>query len=433
MERDYATRTTCRACGSADLTPLFSLGEQFVSNFVDEADVKNGYRDCPKCPLDVELCKACTLVQLKHTAPQELLYSRQYWYKSSTSSTMRANLRDVAEAAQRAVKLEPGDVVLDIGSNDGYLLRNYPSNLCRVGVEPADNLATGENYDDGLHLIHDFWSAPRYYDWVNFVRPPVQNGFTVHQHEAKVVTALGMAYDLEDPGQFFADVAKVLHSDGVFIAQLMCLRQTVESRDVGNFAHEHLEYYSLRSLALMFDRYGMVIEDVETNDVNGGSYRLFVRHKTFPINRDGYHRVIAAFDRETEMRLSDPATLISFYHEMLRNAQAVKAHVTKAVRGGQRVFVRGASTKGNVICQWLGLDSSLILGAADVDKAKWGRFMVGTGIPIMSLEAVRQLDPSLMVILPYAFEKEIVEQEKDQTWRKRGGKFLIPIPELRIV
>src|SRR5690554_5554884 len=134
----YTTRETCRICGSEDLVPLFSLGEQYVNNFVSKEDITTG----PKAPIELELCKNCTLVQLKHTAPQELLYTRHYWYKSGVTQTMRDALRDITKSIENLVDLSLGDVVLDIGSNDGSLLRSYEApGIVRVGVEPAVNLA----------------------------------------------------------------------------------------------------------------------------------------------------------------------------------------------------------------------------------------------------------------------------------------------------
>lgn len=431
----YTTATACRACGSADLVPLFSLGEHFVNDFVDEDAVRNGYRNCPRCPIDLDFCNRCSLVQARHAVDMDRLYKGNYWYRSSTTQTMRDALKDVVRSAMRVCPLSTGDVVLDIGSNDGTLLRNYPPEMVRVGVEPANNLATDENYD-GLHLIHDLWSAAKYYDWANLNDPPSPvNGCSGRCHQAKIVTAIGMFYDLDDPNPFITDVAKVLHPEGVFVAQLMCLKQTVEKLDVGNFAHEHLEYYSLASLHELLKRHGLGIFDVEENDVNGGSYRLYCCHRGSKVHQsdDAKERCLQAFAQEVRMGLSDPAKLILAYQEMLRNAQELKAFLLREKRRGRRIFIYGASTKGNTIIQFVGIDHTLVEGAADKDPNKWGKMMVGSGIPIMSEEAVRQLDPDYFLVLPYAFLPEFIERENDQTWRKRGGKFIVPVPKMEII
>lgn len=254
--------TECRVCGSSHLTALYSLGDLYISDFVKPEDVQNGI----KSPLELMHCGHCALVQLRHTAPQELMYSGHYWYRSGTSSMMREALRDITKSAEELVDLQPDDVVLDIGSNDGTLLRSYERSCCKVGVEPASNMA--QFYDDSVYLTVDFWGA----DGV------LEDHLQCHG-KAKVITAIGMMYDLEEPQKFITDAAKALHHDGIFIAQLMCLRNMLNLADVGNICHEHLEYYSLQSLEWMLDEAGLEIFDIQTNAVNGESYRIYMCHK----------------------------------------------------------------------------------------------------------------------------------------------------------
>lgn len=402
--------TKCRACYGEELTYLFSLGNQYVSDFVDRDKVTSGHR----CPIELVLCPRCTLVQAKYTAPQDFLYTRKYWYRSGVTETMRNALKDVVEAAMRSVRLKEGDVVLDIGSNDGTLLRNYPSSLRRVGVEPANNLATEENYE-GLELIHDFW------DRESYRRKLVGK-------KAKVITACGMFYDLEDPNKFISDVAWALSRDGVFIAQLMCLKNMIDVGDVGNFAHEHLEFYSLRSLDFLLDKYGMEICDLETNAVNGQSYRLFIRHKSRSVP---YEWVEEARTREHCLNSQE------FYERLFRSFEDNRKKTLDLLRSiraeGKSVWVYGASTKGNVILQYYGIDSILVNGAAERSPEKWGKFTVGTGIEIFSEEYARNQNPDYMLVLPYAFLSEFVEREKNEEWRRRGGKFIVPLPEVHVV
>ncbi|RTZ98655.1 MAG: hypothetical protein DSY84_08620, partial [Candidatus Neomarinimicrobiota bacterium] len=223
LELTTSERATCRVCHSDQLTPLYSLGNQYVNNFINPEDLAT----CITAPLEMILCEHCTLLQLKHTAPQELLYAGFYWYKSGVTDTMKRALREISEKAETWFGLEAGDVVLDIGSNDGTLLRTYEvPGLITVGVEPASNLI--EEGRVGLtHCIHDFWNYESYHKEVGT--------------QAKVITALGMFYDMEDPNQFISDAAKALTEDGVFIAQLMCLKNMMDTNDVGNICHEHLE------------------------------------------------------------------------------------------------------------------------------------------------------------------------------------------------
>ena len=175
----------------------------------------------------------CDLVQLKHTAPQELLYSRTYWYRSGVTDTMRFQLGDVVEAVCSEIALEENDIVLDIGANDGTMLNFYPDSVTTIGCEPANNLVDelAENCD---LVLHDFWSAECFNEKL------VSAGRA--GEKAKVVTAIGMFYDLDDPVKFVSDIEKVLADDGIFVAQLMTLDPMLRKNDLGNICHEHIEF-----------------------------------------------------------------------------------------------------------------------------------------------------------------------------------------------
>ena len=431
--KPYTTVTNYRICGYNQLIPLYSLGEQHINGFPKPGEDHDVV--CPKCPIDIYLCPQCTLVQNVHTAPQELLYSGNYWYRSGVTKTMRDALQELADEIRSRVDLKPGDVVLDIGSNDGTLLRNFPGNLVRVGVEPANNLATEENYR-GLHLIHSFWNAGSYFShYLNAII-----GFSPFPligrkggGKAKVITAIGMFYDLDNPNQFIADVAKSLAPDGVFVCQLMCLKQMIEAKDVGNLAHEHLEFYSLYSLSVLLGRHGLEMYDLSENKVNGGSYRIYCRHKAesgTPIGQSVYN----ALRVESEMRLFDPATHNKFFNLMEANKIDVYETVRNRVEDkGCKVFVYGASTKGNTLLQYYGLDHTLIECAAERSPEKYGRETVGTKIPIVSEEEARAKMPDYFLVLPYAFLQEFRHREVHEAWRCNGGKFIVPLPELRVL
>jgi NDP-4-keto-2,6-dideoxyhexose 3-C-methyltransferase len=418
---NYTTRESCRCCGCKKMVPLFSLGEQWVSDFVSEA--RQHSEEMLKVSIELEMCPKCTLVQAKHSPPPEVLWRGNYWYRSGTNQTMRDHLENVALAAQREAKLVHGDVVLDIGSNDGTLLRSYNvPGLVRIGVEPAANLQEDGRREIDL-LINNFWDIGA---WRQAMGPDAK---------AKAITACGMLYDLEDPNCFVRDVAEALAPDGVFIAQLMCLRGMLRLRDVGNLAHEHLEFYSLRSLETLLKRHRLYIYDLETNDCNGESYRLYCRHVNEPGNpRDfkGYQGfVVNGLAAENRMKLDDPAILRGWLEECCKNRDAVHQFVLNQKYKGNKVWVYGASTKGNVLLQWYGLDRSVIEAAADRNPAKHGLFTVGTGIPIKSEDEFRRGNPDFALVLPYAFFPEFCERESE--WCSKGGKFIVPLPELRIV
>ena len=396
-------RTTCRLCGSDRLQEVFSLGNQYINDFVPPERVGKGLQ----APLEMVMCVNCSLLQLRHTAPQELLYSRFYWYRSGVTETMRLALRDITAAVEDMVDLRPGDVVLDIGANDGTMLATYTApGIHRVGCEPADNLVEDlrKNAD---FVMHDFWDCDRYMD--------LARGWGIGK--AKVITAIGMFYDLEDPNRFIRDACRALAGDGIFVAQLMCLKPMLENNDVGNICHEHLEYYSLDSLKYLFEKNGLEMFRIEENDVNGGSYRIFARH---------YRGTGIAYDEKIS-----PADIRAFAARVEENRRRCVEFIRGEVAKGKKVYVYGASTKGNVILQYYGLDTSLITAASERSPEKWGKYTIGTWIPIVSEEEAREARPDYFLVLPYAFFREFYEREKE--WRSRGGKFIVPLPEFRVV
>jgi len=191
----------------------------------------------------------------------------------------------------------------------------------------------------------------------------------------------------------------------------------LDNNDLGNICHEHLEFYSLESLVYLFEKNGLEIFKLEENNVNGGSYRIFCRHATgnpLPI-------------KETISK----AEIHAFVARVNENRDKCLAFIKAKVREGKTVYVYGASTKGNVILQYYGLDSKLITAAAEKSPEKWGKYTVGTGIPIISEEQARAEQPDYFLVLPWGFFDEFYAREVN--WRKKGGKFIVPLPEFRIV
>lgn len=407
----YTTIKKCRICGSSDIHPLYSLGELYVSDFVDRKD--KGI----KAPLEMVMCNHCSLVQLRDTAPQEFMYTRFYWYRSGVTETMRNALRDITRDVEERVDLKPGDIVLDIGSNDGTMLRTYTvDGLVKVGVEPASNLAE-EGKRDLDFFINDFWEYESYFREVG--------------RKAKVITAIGMFYDMEDPNQFIRDAALALEEDGIFVAQLMCMKNMLDTNDVGNICHEHLEFYSLSSLDYLFNANNLAIIDIDRNEVNGGSYRVYAGLKDGnPPHIPGAKVRMEKF-RSDEEALASRKVHMEFFRRMEENKRQCVDFIKSEVQNGKRVWVYGASTKGNTILQYYGLDHRWIEGASERSTEKWGKFTVGTGIPIYSEEEARRAQPDYFLVLPYAFFNEFYEREKE--WRNRGGTFLVPLPNFRVV
>lgn len=408
-------RATCRAC-DRPLATLVSFGEHFVSNFVTD-----GEGEGERIPLELTRCVACNLVQLRHTASPDNLY-RNYWYKSGTNQSMRDALADIANKAETLVGLEPGDTVLDIGCNDGTLLASYKTpGIYRVGFDPARNLSVLSR-SVAEKVVVDFFDAD-----VFLADADLQN------RRPKVVTSIAMFYDLEDPNTFVDAVGKVLDPSGVWVIQMSYLPLMLQENAFDNVCHEHLEYYSLSSLEHLLGRHGFAVVDLEVNDVNGGSFRVYVRKKDqalgWPIGVAGSVGEMRA--GEAALGLDAPDVYLAF----VRRVEELKRRTVEYVRGekaaGRTVYVYGASTKGNTLLQYYGLDGSVITAAAERNPDKWGKMTVGTHIPIVSEEEARARRPDSFLVLPWHFIREFAERERP--YLENGGRLVLPLPGFRLV
>jgi predicted RNA-binding protein len=410
-------RETCRVCGSSKLTTILSLGDQFVTNFVEES-----MKDHVKGTLELVLCNVkdggCGLLQLRHTLNRDILY-RKYWYKSGISTTMVKALADIVSSAEKLVKLSPGDLVVDIGSNDGTLLRQFKtSGLVTVGFEPSNLWELGI---EGIsRIINDYFSYETF-------RREFGN------KKAKLITSIAMFYDLEDPNTFVEDVKKCLDEDGLWVIQMNYLGLMLENNTFDNICHEHLEYYSLLSLSNLLNRHNMEAFDVELNDVNGGSFRIYIRHKggkikSFPGAEERLRRLKAY---EEKMGFDNNRAYDKFVKRIEKTKSDVMDFLNQEVKEGKRIFIYGASTRGLVVLQYFGIDKELIKAAVDKNPDKWGKYIVGTGIPIMSVEEYRKEKPDYLFVLPYHFIEEIKDQERN--FLEKGGKMIVVIPKFRII
>ncbi len=408
----------CRVCNSDSLSPVLSLGNQYISDFVDSMT------ENASAPLELVICNAaeggCGLLQLKHTADQGSLY-RNYWYRSGINQTMKDALKDISTKASQLANLQTGDYVIDTGSNDNTLLKSYETpDLKRIGFEPATNLMPYAQ-DPNITVINDFFSAEPFLKASN-------------NKKAKVITSIAMFYDLEDPNKFTSDAAACLDKDGLWIIQMAYLPSMLLDNIFDNICHEHLEYYSLLSLENLLERHELKVIDVELNDVNGGSYRTYITHKenTNIVPFEGAaDRVGALRNQEKTMQLDTLAP----YNDFAQGVQDIKEKVTSFIKEetgkGKTVYVYGASTKGNTLLQYFGLDHTVITAAAERNPDKWGKKTVGTLIPIISEEEARAAKPDYFLILPWHFLPEFKSREAE--YLNAGGKFIVPLPQFEIV
>ena len=398
-------RLTCRV-SKAPLIDVFDLGKLPISSFPLPSDP-----DPDNHPVILSLCEDSGLVQLRHTVDPDEMYS-QYWYMSGVNLSMKLALKSIVDEAikRTRVMLQSGDVVIDIASNDGTLLSFYPDHLFRIGIDPAKNI---KPQSCNLH-INTYFSADAY---------TAQMG----SKKAKIVTSIAMFYDLEDPVQFAKDVSKVLAENGLWIIELSYLPAMLDQNSFDTICAEHLEYYSLTSIEHILAQAGMEVEDVELNDVNGGSFRLYIRHKGKASETDAVRAMRA---NEKKYDLTKSSVYAAFAKRVEKNKKEMLAFLREQKELGKKVIGYGASTKGNTILAYYGIGPDLLPFVADRNPIKWGRQTV-TRIPIVSEEQARTMKPDYLLAFPYHFMKEFLEREAD--FLKRGGKFVSPIPKLTII
>jgi SAM-dependent methyltransferase len=412
-------RQACRACGSAALTPVIDLGEQFVQG----AFVKPGMEPptMRRIPLRLLRCdptkdqSACGLLQTSVTVPPEILYST-YWYRSGTNNTMRDHLSGIAAEARALVESEQA-TVLDIGCNDGTLLKAYPPSFSRIGIDPSNAVqAIGPE----ITVVQDIF-------------PSEELDAKLGGRKLDVITSIAMFYDLEDPTAFVRSVKEALAPDGVWIFEMSYMPSMLRTNSYDTICHEHLEYYSLAVLEFILGRVGMKIFRAELNEINGGSIRCYATHA------DNF-RFKSQTDVEGLATLrKDEFDLALDSDEPYRDFQArVDAHrdeLTKLIkdikRTGGRIHVYGASTKGNVILQFCGIDNTLIDYAADRNPDKNGARTIGTDIPIISEEESRKMRPDYYLVLPWHFRDEFLARER--MTMEAGSKFIFPLPKIEVV
>jgi SAM-dependent methyltransferase len=359
--------------------------------------------------------KACGLLQMEYTVPPEVLYSA-YWYRSGTNRTMRDHLRGIAEESGKLS--ENGAArVLDIGCNDGTLLQNYPPEFHKFGIDPSD---LAQEIDSNITVVHDLF-------------PSKELLGRVGEAYFDIVTSIAMFYDLEDPVAFTCGIKRILAPDGLWVFEMSYMPFMLEMTSYDTICHEHLEYYSLATVEYILRQAGMQIFNVSFNDINGGSIRCFATHsETFRFRRAEFTRNVSTVrQKEFDLQLDTDRPYRTFQDRINVHREDLNALLRKLKREGKRIHIYGASTKGNTILQWCGIDNRIVDYAAERNPDKYGAMTLGTDIPIISEEQSRQMNPDYYLVLPWHFRKEFLEREKETL--ARGIGLIFPLPTLEIV
>ncbi len=402
----------CRISGDSELVPILNLGNQALTGVFPRSETEK----VSVVPLSLVWNPASGLVQLEHDSDPSEMYGDNYGYRSGLNPTMVSHLQEKVEWLETSYDLEPGDVVVDIGSNDGTLLNSYrTAGLRRVGFDPVA-AKFREFYLPSITVVPDFFTSEAYESQALGV--------------AKVITSIAMFYDLEDPAVFVRAVRDSLASDGVWHFEQSYLPAMLRANAYDTVCHEHLEYYSLRVVKDLLQSQGLKILDVQTNEVNGGSFAVTAARVDSPhgTNSDA----VEALLREEEGLALDT---LSPYRDFEARVNAHREELIRLVsdlnESGKTVVAYGASTKGNVLLQFCGFGPADIRCVAEVNPQKFGSFTPGTLIPILSEDEVRLMKPDYMLVLPWHFRDFIVEKEDD--YLRSGGHLIFPLPQIEIV
>ena len=413
-------RKSCRVCGSAALTPVINLGSQYLQG----SFVKPGKENPPmrKIALSLVRCdptrdeKACGLLQMEHTVPPEILYSN-YWYRSGTSNTMRSHLKNIVQEAASIFGKESGSV-LDIGCNDGTLLNYYPKGYRKYGIDPSD---VAREIDKQVATI------------VQDIFPSIELINMLNETKMDIITSIAMFYDLEDPVAFVKGIKNILAPEGMWIFEMSYMPMMLEMNSYDTICHEHLEFYSLAVIEYILKQCDMKIFNVKINSINGGSLCCFATHsKNYKYKNEQYvHNIRAIHQAEFDLELDTDKPYKNFQDRINVHREELSSLLKRLRMEGNKIHIYGASTKGNTILQWCGIDNRIIDYAAERSPEKYGAFTLGTDIPIISEAESRAMNPDYYLVLPWHFRDEFIEREREIL--ERGTSMIFPLPKIEIV
>ena len=387
----------CRGCYNPvkNFHDIIDLGPQWVINFGDKPAVQ--------LPIKLVKCDQCHLVQQAYVYEPDQFF-RHYYYRSGVNDTMKNHLRQLNHKLMKMVDPCPDDVVIDIGSNDSTFLNYYPPTLSRIGFEPAQNL---DIKSTDCTIINDYFTD------------------SIFPAKAKIITAIGMFYDLQDPNLFLNAVKNTLHPDGVFCIEMNYLVSMIENLAIDNATAEHCCFYTLRSLEPLLRKMDLEVFRIEQSNINGGIIRLYIKNRG--CDRYDVGPEIELYRKYVEHRYDGRVKYVEFKIKIDR----ARDELYSFIQAHGPVWAYGASTRGYTLLQTMGLTNKDVVAIADRNPTKCGTTLVGLDIPIRTETEWRGVRPPYTLILPYYFIDEFKEREKE--YLAGGGKFIVPLPTFRLI
>jgi hypothetical protein len=404
-------RSVCRICGSSKLVELLNLGNlSLTGQFPAES------QDTKKEPLALAECALCGLIQLLDQLPIFELYASGYGYESHLNNGMQKHLIEASRGFEEKFDLKSGDAVCDIASNDGTLLSGYRNKgLIKIGVDPLIDDFT-DKYPEGSIKIREFFSSAKYLERLS--------------NKCKIVTTFSVFYDLDNPIEFSQNICEILDDNGVWILEQSYLPSMIDTLSFDTICHEHLLYLKLIDLQMIFEKSELQIFDFKLNKVNGGSIQVYVQKRV-----TGLHQVQPIvnwlLNWEKSNYILDKSRLNNFITSVEAFRQDFKNLLESYKNQGYEIFGLGASTKGNVLLQYCGLDSQIISCIGEINPKKFGKYTPGTRIRIVDQNQLIHSDKidnskRLGVILPWHFTSSIVNSAS--SFLETGGELISPLP-----
>lgn len=408
-----ASKPICRICGNNNLISLLSLGSLPLANGLLTAEQLIAPE--PRFPLDVVLCPNCSLMQITETVPPELLFSN-YSYFSSFSDTMLSHSKELAETLARKRELTDESLVVELASNDGYLLQYFKQmGIPVLGIEPASNIAQVAEAK-GIPTLNEFFDD-------RLAERLFQQG-----KRADVIIANNVLAHVARLHEFVEGVWTLLKPGGLAVFESAYVRETVDHGEFDQIYHEHLCYYSLTALTYLFARHRLQVVDAEEITIHGGSIRVFVQHEG---QAQPQAQMLKILERERDWGVAIPASYVQFAEGVAAKRDALLKLLCDLKAANKRIAAYGASAKGAIMLNAFGIGSDLLDYVVDRSPHKQGLYMPGVHLPVYSPVHLQTDRPDYALMLAWNFKAEVLEQQS--TYRRAGGKFIIPIPALEIV